>query len=381
MMLIDADAHVIESEQTWTHLDAEFHARRPIPVTVPDDTGFMGWNAFWLIDRKVRHFGATPATSKIAAGKSYSLSCQQVDEAADRLAAMDRLDIGVQILHPSFCLSTMTEDPVLEAALMRSYNSFIAERCAASNGRLRFNAVVPFRSPDAAVAEIRRLKAMDGMVSVLARGIEWDKPLGHPDFHPIYYEAQRQGLPIAVHLGPGCPTISAMFDGQPRPADETKTFFPPRGRRLVSTLVVQYGFYSLVESTLIDDFPDLKWMFLEGGGSEWVVAAVSAIERAGKPGCRRYFDDGRIFIGCEPDEDINFVAGKLGQDCLVVSSDLPHFDEAAHDDVAEEFEQRGDLSDALLEKLFRANPVRAFGLEDAAPGGAARREGSVANAG
>ena len=201
------------------------------------------------------------------------------------------------------------------------------------------------------------------MISVLARGIEWDKPLDHPDFFPIYQELERAGLPVVVHLGPGCPTISNMFDGQPRPAAETKTFFPPRARRLVSTLAVQYGFYSLVESSLIDDFPELKWVVLEGGGSEWVVSAVSAIERNGKTGCRRYFDDGRIFIGCEPDEDINFVAGKLGEDGLRVSSDLPHFDEAAHDNVGEEFVQRNDLAPALIEKLFHKNAIRAFAIE------------------
>ena len=380
MMLIDADAHVIECEETWRHLDPEFHARRPIAVAVPEDTGFQAWNAFWLIDRKVRHFGATPAISKIANGKSFSISCQQITDAAERIAAMDRLNIDVQIVHPSFCLSTMTEDPELEAALMRSYNDFMAEKCGASNGRLYFNAVVPFRSPDAAVAEIRRLRPSGAMVSVLARGIEWDKPLDHPEFFPIYAEAQRHGLPIAVHLGPGCPTISNMFDGQPRPAAETKSFFPPRSRRLISTLAVQYGFYSLVESALIDDFPDLKWIFLEGGGSEWVVAALSAIERAGKPNCRRYFDDGRIFIGSEPNEDINFVAGKLGDDCLLVSSDLPHLDEAMHDDVAEQFIERGDLSDDRLEKMFHRNAMRAFGL-DVGPGRAAAPAESAAHAG
>jgi len=371
MMLIDADSHVIECEETWSHLDPAFHARRPLPITVPEDTGFMGWNAFWLIDQKVRHFGATPATGKIALSKSFNLGCQQITDVAERIAVMDRLGIDVQVVHPSFCLSTMTEDPELEAALMRSYNTFMADKCGQSNGRLLFNAVIPFRTPSAAIDEIRRLKSTGTVISVLARGIEWDKTLDHPDFFPIYEELERAGLPIVVHLGPGCPTISNMFDGQPRPAAETKTFFPPRSRRLVSTLAVQYGFYSLVESSLIDDFPKLKWVFLEGGGSEWVVSAVSAIERNGKTGCRRYFDDGRIFIGCEPDEDINFVAGKLGEDCLLVSSDLPHFDEAAHDNVGEEFVQRNDLAPELIEKLFHKNALRAFAIEPPADRAAA----------
>ena len=111
-----------------------------------------------------------------------------------------------------------------------------------------------------------------------------------------------------------------------------------------------------------------------------MVAALSAIERAGKPNCRRYFDDGRIFIGSEPNEDINFVAGKLGDDCLLVASDLPHLDEAMHDDVAEQFIERGDLSDDRLEKMFHRNAMRAFGL-DVGPGRAAAPAESAAHAG
>ena len=86
---------------------------------------------------------------------------------------MDRLDIDVQVVHPSFCLSTMTEDPELEAALMRSYNTFMADKCGRSNGRLVFNAVVPFRSPGAAVEEIRRLMfVFEDILLVNDRGIQ-----------------------------------------------------------------------------------------------------------------------------------------------------------------------------------------------------------------
>jgi predicted TIM-barrel fold metal-dependent hydrolase len=254
----------------------------------------------------------------------------------------------------------MTEDPELEAALMRSYNTFMSSRHAQSGGRIYFNAVVPFRSPDAAVAELRRLARSGGMVSVFVRGLEWDKPLDHPSHYPIYAEAERLGLPMVVHLGPGCPAIANMFDGQQHPAGEFKTFFPPRGRRLVSTLVVQFGFYALVESSLIDDFPKLRWAFLEGGGSEWAMGALSAIGRAGKENLRRYFDDGRIFLGCEPDEDLGWVMNKVGADSLVVSSDMPHFDETSHDNVVQEFEERSDLAPAVMEKLIRNNALRLF---------------------
>ena len=88
-----------------------------------------------------------------------------------------------------------------------------------------------------------------------------------------------------------------------------------------------------------------------------------------KQNLRRYFDEGRRFIGCEPDEDINFVVSKLGPDALVAASDMPHFDEAAHDDVLAEYVERSDLSPELLEKIVRTNAARLYKL-DAAHGAA-----------
>jgi predicted TIM-barrel fold metal-dependent hydrolase len=372
MKLIDADAHVIESEQTWKHLAPDFYSRRPIAMVAPEDTNLHDYNTFWLIDRKVRHFGATPIPGSVKArGKPLSPGCQELTDMPARLAAMDARNVEKQVVHPSFCTTVLTEDPELEVELLKSYNTFMAERCAQANGRLFFNAVVSFRRPDAGIEEIRRVKRLGGMVSVLARGIQWDKPLDHPDHYPIYEECERQNLPVVVHLGAYCPMLSDMFDGQPQPQGKYKTFYPPRSRRLLSTLVVQYGFYSLVEGYLIDDFPRLRWAFLEGGGSEWVVGAMSAIGRAGSKNCRRYFDEGRIFLGCEPDDDLVWVAQKTGDGALLAASDMPHTDEASHDDVVAEFEKRA-LSPQFLEAVVRKNALRLFDFDQASAPQAAK---------
>jgi len=363
MMIIDADSHVIESEATWQYLDPAYRSRRPVPVAVPADTSFLDWNTFWIIDRQVRHFGATPIDGNVmAARKAYPAGVQQLTDVKARVAAMDRMQVATQLVHPSFALSILTEDPELEAALLQSYNTFMSKACMSSGGRIFFNAMMPYRKPDAAVAEIRRLKKLGGMASVLVRGLEWDKPLDHPSHYPVYEEAERQGLPMVVHLGLGSPAMYHMFDGSVHPPAERKTFYPPRSRRLLSTLTVQYAFYNVMEGTLIDDFPKLKWVFLEGGGCTWMAGAVRTIERSGKPKVLDYFRQGRVLVGCEPDDDIGYVAGVLGEESLLVSSDMPHFDEAAHDNVAEGYLDRGDLSPALLEKMFVANATRAFGF-------------------
>ncbi len=364
MLIIDADSHVIESEATWKHLDPEFASRRPVPVTMPPDTSFLDWNTFWVIDRQVRHFGATPIEGSVMAGrKSYPPGVQQLTDVNARLAAMDRMQVGKQLVHPSFTLSTLTEDPELEAALFESYNTFMAEACAQSGGRIFFNAVVPYRRPERAVAELRRLTRMNGIASVLVRGLEWDKPLDDPSHYPVFAEAERLGLPMVVHLGVGSPSMYRMFEGMAHPAGEKKTFYPPRSRRLLATRTVQYAFYNLMESTLIDDFPKLKWVFLEGGGCTWMVGAVRTIQRTGKANVLDHFEQGRVLVGCEPDDDIPYAAGVLGENALVVSSDMPHFDEAAHDSIAEEYEERGDLPAPLLAKMFAENAERTFAFD------------------
>ncbi|ODU95543.1 MAG: hypothetical protein ABT00_03580 [Bordetella sp. SCN 68-11] len=370
-MIIDTYSHVIESEATWAHLDPAYHARRPLPFAAPTDTGFQDWNTFWVIDRKLRHFGATPiAGNAMAARKTFAPGVQQITDVPARVAAMDRMKVGKQIVHPSFVLSTLSEDPDLEAALIRSYNTFMARACAESGGRIFFNAVVPYRQPDVAVEEIRRVRKLGGAVSVLARGLEWDRPMDDPRHYPIFAEAERQGLPIVVHLGLGSPAMYGMFDGLTHPPAERKTFYPPYSRRLLSTLTVQYAFYNLMEGTLLDDFPRLKWAFLEGGGCTWMAAALRTIERGGKANAADYFANGRIHVGSEPDDDINYAASVLGEQALLVSSDMPHFDEAAHDSIAEEYEERDDLSAALLEKMFHQNASRLFDFAAATVGGA-----------
>jgi len=359
MLIIDADAHVIESQATWQHLDRKFHARRPVPVTLPEDTSFGAWNAFWFIDEKIVHFGATPTTGKLARGKAYSIASQEISEVGARLADLDRQRIERQVLHPSLCLHTLASDPDLEGALMQSYNTFLAEKWAASGGRLCYALLAPFRRPEAAVAEIRRACRLGGAVSVFMRGIEWDKPVSHPEFHPIYEEAERQNLAIAVHLGTGSPSLNRMFDGVPRIPGEDP-FFTPRGKRLVTALSVQYAFYALMESGVPEAFPKLRWAFLEGGGSAWVVPAVTALGRGARRNARKIIDDGRIFFGCEPDEDFNYIADKIGDGGLVVASDMPHFDESAHESLAHEYESRSDVRPALFPKLFRGNAERLY---------------------
>src|SRR5574341_622325 len=53
-LVIDADAHVVESARTWEYMDPSEKQYRPIPLEAREDAGVK--LQFWLIDGKVRGF-------------------------------------------------------------------------------------------------------------------------------------------------------------------------------------------------------------------------------------------------------------------------------------------------------------------------------------
>ena len=358
MKMIDADAHVEESIQTWQYLEPEFYPRRPIPVTLPLDTSWGKWNAVWLIDKKVRQSSANPTTMELAQSKAISIPSQELTSTAARLSNLDQFGIEKQVIYPSAWLACLAEDIELEAALARSYNKFMANQCNQSGGRLFYSAILPFRSPQTAIEEIRNVRKMGSAVSIFLRGMEWDMPVNHPSFSPIYEEAQRQDLTIAVHIGFGSPSINRMFEGLAElPGD--RPFIPPRGRLLVSGILVQFAFHSIVSAGLFEDFPKVRWAFLEAG-SEWMTAAARTATRGGGREIRKHFEAGRIFASCEPDEDLLYMTNQFGEDWLVVASDMPHADDFSHNRPEELFRQRGDLPESLLQKILWDNAARLY---------------------
>ncbi len=51
--VVDSDTHVAESLSMWNFIDADMRHRRPVLVTMPDDTLYKDWNALWLIDGNI----------------------------------------------------------------------------------------------------------------------------------------------------------------------------------------------------------------------------------------------------------------------------------------------------------------------------------------
>jgi len=163
--IIDADTHISEGEAMWAMMDKAMQPRRPLMLSVPEDTWFGNRNAFWLIDGEIYPKAAgkgsfalvTPSAQKVQEGrKDSTVASREMTDIKTRVADMDRLNTAAQIVYPTLFLVYNTKDRELEIALCRAYNRFLAQACAQAQERIKWVAVLPLQSMKDAVDEIRR---------------------------------------------------------------------------------------------------------------------------------------------------------------------------------------------------------------------------------
>lgn len=360
--IVDADTHVIESEAMWRFLDEKMWARRPVLVRIPNDTLYKTSNAFWLIDGNIfpKPVGkggfilATPAAQEsksISTSQNVRVECRELTDPQARLADMDEMGVETQVIYPTLFTIYLTDDVDLEVALCRAYNRFVAQACAQGKNRLRWVLVPPLRS----VEETRREMAWakeHGAVGVYFNGIEGERSLADPYFFPIYEEAQSLDLPICIHTGAGCPKITSVFD----PALSSSL-----GRVRVLPLL---AFQDLVANRVPERFPRLRIGFVEALAS-WVPYLFYAMKQSpmGPHGRGpKLFQDYRLYVNFETNEDIPYLLNYIGEDHLIFGTDYAHTIRATEAQLVETMGPRTDWSDRVIEKLMRNNAQRFYGL-------------------
>jgi predicted TIM-barrel fold metal-dependent hydrolase len=366
--VIDADSHVEEPAETWDYLDAEFHGRRPITVTGENRPDLFGMNSFWHIDGRsfphpVGHgvtIYATPVTMERAKGKPFSIPSQTLNEPEARLKDMDTAGVAVQVNFPTLFLEPLTQDPAFEAALMRSYNSYMASRCGRASDRLKWAALLPLNNVEAAVAEVGRAKQLGAVAAATTCGTLGDRPLEEPRLDPIWAELERQGLPLCIHCGWSNPGITNCFDTS-------------YGAHVLGfTLPVIMAFYAFTGGGVLDRFPGLKLAFLEAG-CEWLPYVVQRMDhyygselrkRTRLPQMRasEYLRERSIYLTTEAEErGLPYVMEWIGEDRIMISADMPHGE--ARETTVQEIEERTDLSDVQKRKLLHDNAAAFYNIQ------------------
>jgi uncharacterized protein len=360
--IIDADTHISESEAMWAMMDKAMQPRRPLLLSVPEDTWFGNRNAFWLIDGEIYPKPAgkgsfalvTPSAQKVQDGrKDSTVASREMTDINTRLADMDRLNTAAQIVYPTLFLVYNTKDRELEVALCRAYNRFLARASAESLERIRWVAVLPLQSLNEAIDEIRFAK-QHGAVGIFFRGIEGDYTLDHPYLFPIYEEAEKQNLSICVHTGCGVRAILEMFD-----ISRNHTF----GHTRVMPLL---AFRDIIANKIPERFPDLRFGFIEAAAG-WVPFLIHIVRRLQKEKFRfgsstELFREYRLYVACEADEDIPYLAKYTGEDHLLIGSDYPHSDPSREDQFVHAITVREDISPQLRQKILCDNPRAFYGM-------------------
>ena len=362
--IIDADTHISEGAAMWAMMDKAMLPRRPVLLSVPDDTWYGNRNAFWLIDGEIYPKPAgkgsfalvTPSEQKVQEGRKDSTpATREMTDIKGRLADMDKLNTALQVVYPTLFLVYNTKDQELEVALCRAYNRFLAQACAQSGGRMKWLAVLPFQTMSVAVDEIRAAK-QNGAVGIFFRGIEGEYTLDNPYLFPVYEEAQKHNMSICVHTGCGVKQILQMFD-----LARNHTF----GHTRVMPLL---AFRDIIANRIPEQFPGLRFGFIEAAAG-WVPFLLHIVRRLLKDKFRfgssaELFNEYRLYVACEADEDIPYLARCMGEEHLLIGSDYPHNDPSREDQFVNALNVREDLTPQLRQKILYENPRRFYALAD-----------------
>ena len=143
MPMIDADTHVDECEDTWKKLEGTPYAKY-IPVTVsmpPDEAKRAGYNATtsrcWVVEGRLQNRAIRDEVNH------PPRLLRELQDVPGRVAHMDKMGVDVQVIFPTFFIRYNTSNAEAEWALTTTYNRWLAEKCAQTNGRLRWAAVLP----------------------------------------------------------------------------------------------------------------------------------------------------------------------------------------------------------------------------------------------
>jgi predicted TIM-barrel fold metal-dependent hydrolase len=357
--VVDADTHIAESEAMWSHIDDEMYPRRPILAKIPEDTWYKERNAFWLIDGQIFPKPAgkasfsliTPSAQKRESGRGdIHIGARELTDPARRLKDMDKIGVEIQVIYPTLFLVYLTDDPQLESALCRAYNRFVAKGCAQAPSRLKWVAVLPLRSVEASVEEIKWAKGQ-GAVGVFFRGMEGDLTLDNPHFFPVYAEAERLGLAICIHTGSGSRYLMQLFDVQ-----RNHTFAHNRVLPVVA-------FRDLVANRIPEQFPGLRFGFIEAAAS-WVPYIIHVLRRSVRGDLKdknpqELFREYRFWVACEADEELPHLIRFIGADKLLIGSDYGHNDPSKEPEFVRNMRAREDVAPDVVENILCDNP-RAF---------------------
>jgi len=141
LQVIDADAHVIETERTWDYLEPAEQRFKPVLVPAPYDPTRQLWavegRAGGLRFPDLSQEQLREISRRAGRNMETPQASRELEDVPLRLKHMDELGIDVQVLHNTMWIEQVTQRPEIEAALCRAWNRWLADVWHKAGGRLR----------------------------------------------------------------------------------------------------------------------------------------------------------------------------------------------------------------------------------------------------
>lgn len=357
MGIIDADAHVIEIDQTWDYMDPSERHYRPGTAYQTLENGEV--MKYWIIDgRAIRtawpgggprgEFGLFIGNVVLPTDSKFMLDVQA------RIAHMDELGTDLQVLYPSMWTGPITTNPAEEVALCRSYNRWMADIYAEGKGRFRWAAAMPVLNLEEAERQLRFAKD-NGAVAINLRGIEvGNRLINDPYFYPVYEWAAELEMPICPHSGTGSFELDAIFGSRETQFERNK----------FSGLS---AFHTLLMSGLPERFPNTKWGIIEFS-ADWIPYLLNDLarrmERRGDGLSADPLTENNIWVTVQLNDDLEQIHRYVGSNRLVIGTDYGHADSATEIYALKTFENDERMPVESRERILWDNPRELYAIQN-----------------
>lgn len=359
-LIVDADAHVVESARTWDFMDPSEKQFKPIPLESREEAGVK--LQFWVIDGNVRglRFPAFSAAElerraqQVGRKFAESQESRELGNVELRIEYMDRNNVDVQVLHNTMFIESCTDRAAVDVALCKSWNRWLADIWRRGKGRLRWVCMPPTLSMTDALDQIRWSKE-NGAVAVCLRPVEGNRLLADSYFYPIYEIAEKLDLAIAIHIANGSAWLNDLYR---HPVAIAATLH----RFRIPTVA---SFNDILLSEIHELFPKLRFGFVEASAQwlPWVLhEAKNRFKSLGRPWSDNIAREYGMFVTCENSDDLPYIVRVGGEDCLVIGTDYGHTDTSSDLDAIKIFRERDDLSAEVKKKILSDNAKALYAL-------------------
>lgn len=398
--IFDIDTHYTEQPDLWSSRAPAKYKGKVLHVRAKSN-GFESWfvgdkeigmTGPSVVDREMKkHLGAYTLPR-------YELMSRAGTYAPERLAHMDSVGVGTQLVYPNIigfggqALMKLTDDVELRLFHVRAYNDAILDLQKASAGRILPQAALPLWDMDASLVELHRARKM-GLTGIVMSHTPEDfgqPTLAHPTWDRFFATCQELDLPINFHQASG------SFEGDLSKwwgTDKTVMYSDGTlNAPLVAYAGVQLMFgngsdiCNLIMTGILDKFPRLKFVSVESACG-WVPFAIQCLEQQWKEMMtskyksqfkrepRQMFLE-QIFCSYwfENRNCVDAFIEEFGPDNLMFETDFPHPtslypNELVRNKIAETLDHHDRETQ---EKVLYKNAERVYGVKVTTPGPAGR---------